>query len=110
MSRPGKPGRGEDVFQAISDPTRRAILDLLVRGERTVSRLAEPFEMSRPAVSQHLAVLRRAGLVAERRVGRERRYRLRASRLQEAHDWLVRYERLWRERLEALRDHLWRNQ
>ena len=99
-----------DVFHAIADPTRRRILELLVEGERSVRRLAERFPVSRPAISQHLRVLRRAGLVSERRVGRERRYSLRGAALQDVHEWVAPYERFWRESLEALREHLWRNQ
>lgn len=95
-----------DVFQAIADPTRRGLLDLLWAGERPVRQLAEPFAMSRPAISQHLRLLRDAGLVSERRVGRERLYRLRAERLREVSAWLARYERFWRERLDALGEHL----
>ena len=77
-----------DVYTAIADPTRRGLLDLLAEGERPVKRLAEPFAMTRPAVSQHLRVLREAGLVTERRVGRERRYRLRAAPLREVDEWV----------------------
>jgi DNA-binding transcriptional ArsR family regulator len=99
-----------DVFQAIADPTRRRLLDLLREGERTPGRLAAEFAVSRPAVSQHLRVLRRAGLLRERRVGRERHYRLRPGALQRVHEWLGAYAPLWEERLEALREHLWRNQ
>jgi DNA-binding transcriptional ArsR family regulator len=99
-----------DVFHAIADPTRRALLDRLRQGELSAGRLARGFPVSRPAISQHLAVLRQAGLVSERRVGRERRYRLRPGLLQQAQAWLHDYEPLWSERLEALREHLWRNQ
>ena len=97
---------GDEVFRAVADPTRRGILDLLAAGELPVNRIAEPFGMTRPAVSQHLRVLRRAGLVAERRVGRARRYRLRAERLREIGDWLQKYERFWDEKLDALGDYL----
>lgn len=90
------------VFQAIADPTRRRLLDLLLEGEASVNRLAAPFQMSRPAISQHLALLRRAGLVTEHRVGRERRYRLRPAPLYEVRDWLAHYEHFWHERLDAL--------
>lgn len=70
-----------DVFGAIAHPVRRRLLDLLIEGDRPVNSLAEPFAMSRPAISQHLRVLREAGLVAERREGRERYYRLQPERL-----------------------------
>jgi DNA-binding transcriptional ArsR family regulator len=95
-----------DVFQAIADPTRRGLLDLLAAGEQPVTRLAAPFPMSRPAISQHLRVLRRAGLVSERRVGRERRYRLQPEPLREVSDWLRHYERFWLGKLAALGDYL----
>ena len=98
--------RGADVFRAVSDPTRRRLLDLLIEGERPVKSLAEPFGMTRPAISQHLRVLRRAGLVTERRVGRERCYRLRAIRLREIGEWLQKYERFWSEKLDKLGEHL----
>lgn len=95
-----------DVFQAIADPTRRRLLEFLVDGERSVGRLADRFDASRPAISQHLGVLLRAGLVVERRVGRERRYRLEPARLREVSNWLRQYDRFWQDRLEALGEHL----
>jgi DNA-binding transcriptional ArsR family regulator len=76
-----------DVFEAIASPVRRDILDLLRRGARPVHQLAASFAMSRPAVSQHLRVLREAGLVAEERVGRERHYQLDARPLRSVLDW-----------------------
>ena len=94
------------MFGAIADPTRRRILDLLSGGELPVHALSETFEISRPAVSQHLRVLREARLVDERRVGRERRYRLRAAALREVAGWIARYERLWDEKLVALGERL----
>ncbi len=95
-----------DVFRAISDPTRRALLDLLAGQERSVSALVEQFEMTQPAISQHLRVLREAGLVRERRRGRQRLYRLQSEPLREAYDWLGHYERFWREKMAALGEHL----
>lgn len=95
-----------DVYAAIADPTRRRLLDCLAHGEQHVNGLARPFAMSRPAISQHLAVLRRAGLVRVRRVGREQRYRLHPAPLREAYDWLAQYERFWKRKLAALREHL----
>ena len=83
--RPAMPG--PDVFGAIASPVRRALLDELTGGVRSVHDLAAPFQMSRPAVSQHLRVLRAAGLVAEERVGRERHYRLDAQPLRAVADW-----------------------
>ena len=84
-----------DVFRAISDPTRRALLDLLRTTDRSVMELAAPFNMTQPAISQHLRVLREAGLVRPRQVGRQRVYRLNAKPLREVRDWAVRYEKFW---------------
>jgi DNA-binding transcriptional ArsR family regulator len=96
------PGGETPIYAAIAHPARRRLLDLLAERERTVKELAAPFAMSRPAVSQHLKVLLDAGLVAERRAGRERLYHLRGERLREVHTWLSRYERFWRDHLERL--------
>src|SRR5437868_4846716 len=98
-----------DVFQAIADPTRRCILDLLGSGEQPVTSLARQFDMTLSAISQHIRVLREVGLVAVRRVGRERRYRLKAQPLKEVSDWVQHYERFWQGKLDALGDHLERN-
>jgi len=102
---PGRPWRA-DVFHAVGDATRRRILVLLGEGERPVNALARPFRMTRPAVSQHLRVLRQAGLVGVRRAGRERYYRLRGERLREVYDWAAYFERFWTEKLKALGDYL----
>lgn len=91
-----------DVFQAIANPARRAILDRLRKGEQPVNALAEPFAMSLPGVSQQLRVLRRAGLVRERRQGRQRYYRLNPEPLKEVRDWMRMYEKFWTRRLEGL--------
>jgi DNA-binding transcriptional ArsR family regulator len=95
-----------DVFTAIADPTRRGLLDQLRRGEQTVLGLARPFAVTLSAVSQHLKLLRAVGLVSVRRAGRERYYRLNARPLHDVADWVGRYERFWRGKLDALRDHL----
>lgn len=91
-----------DLFQAIADPTRRAILALLSQGEQPVTQLAQEFHVTMSAISQHLSVLREVGLVEVEAVGRERRYRLNADPLQEVADWVNQYERFWRDKLEAL--------
>jgi DNA-binding transcriptional ArsR family regulator len=96
----------EDVFSAIAHPLRRRLLDLLAEGEQPVNQLAMPFQVSRPAISQHLRVLLDVGLVSERRSGRERRYRLHPDRLRDVRDWLATYDRFWEERLAALGEHL----
>ena len=85
--------RLDRVFAALSDPTRRAILARLGRGESTLTALAEPFAMSLPAVAKHLRVLEGAGMVARRTAGREHRLRLVAGALGEARGWIERHER-----------------
>jgi DNA-binding transcriptional ArsR family regulator len=95
-----------DPFGALSDPTRRRLLDLLSRGERPVNDLARRFNVTRPAISQHLRVLREAGMVREVRVGRQRRYRLRATPLRHVYSWIRKYEVFWDARLRALADAL----
>jgi DNA-binding transcriptional ArsR family regulator len=87
-----------DVYLALASVTRRQILDALSRGELTVTRLRAPFNVSMAAVSQQLKVLRRAGLVSERRVGRMRVYQLRPDALRDVAQWLLRCERTWRVR------------
>lgn len=96
------PDREPDVFGAISHPARRRMLDLLTEAERPVSDIAAHFEMSRPAVSQHLRILLDAGLVTEQRHGRERRYRLVPEQLGPVWDWIAHYERFWDDRLQRL--------
>ena len=90
------------VFLAISDATRREILDLLAGGERSVGEIAERFSVSLPAVSQHLAVLRASRLVERRSAGRQRLYRVRAAPLREVSRWVKEYERFWQRKLDAL--------
>ena len=96
------PHREPDVFAAISHPARRRILDLLAEADRSVNAMAGHFNMSRPAVSQHLRVLLDAGLVTEQRHGRERRYHLVPEQLGPVRDWIARYERFWDDRLKRL--------
>jgi DNA-binding transcriptional ArsR family regulator len=95
-----------DTFQAIADPTRRRILAYLAQnGEPTVAEIAAPFApVTQSAISQHLKVLREAGLVQVRQAGRERRYRLDAHPLREVALWAQSYEQFWEERLAALED------
>ena len=95
-------GAASDVFHAIADDTRRALLDRLSGGEEAATSLSEAFRISQPAVSQHLKVLRNAGLVAERREGRFRLYRLQPEPLREVSDWVAHYEKFWKTKLAAL--------
>jgi DNA-binding transcriptional ArsR family regulator len=97
------------VFEAIADPTRRHILELLADGERTAGELAAAFPTSRPAVSRHLRVLREAGLVRWRGDAQRRVYRLDPAPLSEVDAWLDRYRRFWSDRLDSLGDHLERS-
>jgi DNA-binding transcriptional ArsR family regulator len=90
------------TFSALADPTRRAILARLATGEATVGELAEPFEMSLPAVSKHLKVLQRAGLIARGREAQWRPCRLEAAPLKSAADWIEHYRRFWEENLDRL--------
>lgn len=97
------------VFAALADPTRRAILARLATGEATVTELAEPFAMSQPAVSKHLKVLERAGLISRGRDAQRRPCRMEVAPLVEATAWIERYRELWAanyERLDALLDEL----
>jgi DNA-binding transcriptional ArsR family regulator len=94
------------TFAALADPTRRAILARLARGAATVSELARPFPMSQPAVSKHLKVLERAGLIIRGRRAQWRPAELRAEPLRDAADWLDEYRRLWEERLDRLDTYL----
>ena len=97
------------TFAALADPTRRAILARLAAGEATVMELAEPFDMSQPAISKHLKVLERAGLVSRHRDGARRPCRLEAKRLAEANGWLETYRQFWEgtyRRLDALLEEL----
>jgi DNA-binding transcriptional ArsR family regulator len=95
-----------DVFRAISDPTRRAILDRLRGGAAPVNALAAEFSQSRPAISKHLRVLRYARLVREERMGRERLYELAPAPLQKVAGWIEGYRAFWQMNLEGLKRHL----
>lgn len=94
------------TFAALADPTRRAILARLARGEASVTELAEPFSMSLPAVSKHLKVLERAGLIARSREAQLRPCQLEARPLKNAADWIEHYRRFWTESFERLDDYL----
>ena len=105
--KPKDQDRLDATFAALADPTRRAILARLASGQASVTELAEPFAMSQPAVSKHLKVLERAGLISRGRDAQRRPSRLEAEPLAEATEWLERHRRIWEgnfERLDALLD------
>lgn len=93
-----------DIFKVLADPTRRAVLERLAGAELTATDLREGFAISQPAMSQHLAVLRGAGLIQERREGRYAHYRVDPEGMAPLHDWLARYRAFWPERIDALKD------
>jgi DNA-binding transcriptional ArsR family regulator len=98
------------TLQALGDPSRQAILDLLRSGERPVGDLVVHLGLSQPAVSKHLRVLREAGVVEVRPVGQQRRYRIRPQSLAELDQWLASYRDIWSSRLDLLAEHLDRGQ
>jgi DNA-binding transcriptional ArsR family regulator len=102
-------GRLDSTFAALADPTRRAILARLASGEASVTDLAKPFAMSQPAISKHLKVLERAGLISRGRDAQRRPRRIEAKPLAEANEWLERYRQIWEanfQRLDALLEEL----
>jgi DNA-binding transcriptional ArsR family regulator len=92
-----------EIFKALADPTRRAVFERLATGEMNATALREGLPISQPAMSQHLAVLREAGLVAERREGRQVQYRLDPKGLKPLQDWMTRYRAFWPDRIEMLK-------
>lgn len=92
----------DDVFFALGDPTRRAVMERLVRGKATVKELAAPFKMALPSFLQHLRVLEESGLIKSRKEGRVRVCELEAARLSQAEDWLRQQRRLWETRLDQM--------
>jgi DNA-binding transcriptional ArsR family regulator len=95
-------GGPTDVLQALADPTRRAVFERLAQGEATVTQITAGLAVSQPAVSQHLAALRRAGLVADRRAGRFVFYRAEPGGLAPLVDWIVQYQNFWQSRIQRL--------
>ncbi|MBC8352315.1 MAG: winged helix-turn-helix transcriptional regulator [Planctomycetes bacterium] len=96
-----------DVFSAIADQTRRALLLRLAKdGERSVTELLEPFSISQPAVSKHLRILREVGLVRSRKEGRERLYEIEPVLLRDVFDWVSQFEKYWDDKLDALGEYL----
>ncbi|WP_114293726.1 metalloregulator ArsR/SmtB family transcription factor [Pseudosulfitobacter sp. DSM 107133] len=96
----------EQTFLALSDPTRRAVVQTLCGGSATVSQLASPFDMALPSFTQHLGVLEDAGLIVSRREGRSRVCSLNPSALKEAEDWMASYRKRWESRLDRFQAHL----
>ncbi|MEH2251947.1 ArsR/SmtB family transcription factor [Nostoc sp.] len=94
------------IFAALADPTRRAILAHLAKGEASVTELAKPFEMSLPAISKHLKVLERAGLITRSREAQWRPCQIEAQPLKDAADWIEQYRQFWEESLDRLDDYL----
>jgi DNA-binding transcriptional ArsR family regulator len=101
-----KTNRMNAIFGALADPTRRAIVRRLASGEASVMELAEPFDMSQPAISKHLKVLERAGLIARGRDAQRRPCRLLGTPLKDVADWAADYRRVWEERFDRLEAHL----
>ena len=100
------PDRLTATFSALADPTRRAILARLSKGVASVTELAEPFEISLPAISKHLKVLERAGLIARGREAQWRPCRIEAGPLKEVDEWVERYRRIWEEKFDRLDEYL----
>ena len=96
----------DSVFRALSDPTRRRVLERLTRSPASVSELAAPFKMALPSFVEHMKVLEGSGLVRSRKVGRVRTYQLAPKRLRLAEDWLARQRQLWERRLDQLDEYL----
>ena len=94
--------RLDQVFQALADPTRRAVLQRLSGGSASTLELARPFDMALPSFTQHLSMLEKCGLVKSRKAGRVRTYELAPKRLQSAEDWILGRRRLWERRLDQL--------
>lgn len=95
-----------DAFNAVAEPRRRQILDVLADGELSVNDIVDALPISQPQVSKHLKVLKEVGLVTSRSLGRKRLYRLDAAALKPIHDWVTEYERHWRDRLDRLDTYL----
>ncbi|RNL91395.1 ArsR family transcriptional regulator [Sinomicrobium pectinilyticum] len=99
-----------DVFQAIADPNRRAIIHLLSGERLTINQIADNFEVSRPAISKHVKVLEECGLVVIKPQGRERYCEARLKKLGEVSEWIAQYQKFWTGKLDALEDFLYKNE
>jgi DNA-binding transcriptional ArsR family regulator len=96
-----------DVFQAIADPTRREIIDLLANQPLNLNAIAEHFDVTRPAISNHIKILDECGIVEIERVGRERVCKIRPDRLKQVSDWIGKYEDLWIQKIESFEKYLY---
>lgn len=101
-----RPRTTHDPFSAIAEPRRRALIEVLTGGEQTVNQIVETMGWNQPMVSKHLGVLKRVGLVTERKQGRYRAYRLNAAQLKPVQDWVVEIEKYWANSLDNLEDYL----
>ena len=97
------------VFAALADPTRRAIIERLALGEASAGELAEPFGISKPAISKHLKVLENANLIVRKKHAQWHRFQLQSDPLKAASDWIARYRQFWEDQLDALSDYLNQN-
>ena len=95
-----------DVFQAIADPTRREIINMLAYKSLNLNSVAEHFKISRPAISKHIKILNECGLITIKQKGRERYCEARLNKLNEANDWVEKYKQIWENRLDALENYL----
>lgn len=96
-----------DVFQAISDPTRREIIDLLAQNTMNLNAIAEHFEITRPAVSNHIRILHECDIIIIEQVGRERFCKIQPERLKQVSDWIGKYETLWMEKIDSFENYLY---
>ena len=96
-----------DVFQAISDPTRREIIDLLAQNTMNLNAIAEHFEITRPAVSNHIRILHECDIIIIEQVGRERFCKIQPERLKQVSDWIGKYETLWLEKIDSFENYLY---
>jgi len=97
-----------DVFQAIADPTRREIIDLLAQQPMNLNAIAEHFEITRPAISNHIRILNECGIIVIEQIGRERYCRVQPDRLKSVSDWIGRYEKLWERKIDSFEKYLYK--
>lgn len=96
-----------DVFQAIADPTRREIIDLLAAEPKNLNAIAEHFEITRPAISNHIRILSECGIISIEQIGRERFCRIRPDHLRQVSDWVGQYEKLWESKVDSFEKYLY---